>query len=67
MITIGQQEVLFLLSLFTLIFVFYNLYFFIIQKEIRRERIKYSLKRLLVIFSIFLIYPIILFLVNILK
>ncbi|MFM1929914.1 MAG: hypothetical protein RL387_1242 [Bacteroidota bacterium] len=67
MFTIGQQEVLFLLSLATLIFVFYNLYFFIVHKEISNEIIKYSLKRILVILGMLLFYPIILFLIKILK
>lgn len=67
MFTIGQQEVLFLLSLVTLIFVIYNLYFFIVHKEISNEIIKYSLKRILVILGMLLFYPIILFLIKILK
>ena len=67
MFTIGQQEVLSLLFLFSLIFVLYNLYLFIIHKEITIERIKYSLKRLLVIFTILMLYPMILFLIKILK
>ena len=67
MLSIGQQEVLVLITLLLLIFIVYNMISFSTDKVNLNKRLITSAKWLLLIFTILILYPTILFLINILK
>ena len=67
MLSIGQQEVLVLITLLLTIFIVYNINSFFTDKANFNKRLITSTKWLFVIFTILILYPTILFLINSLK
>lgn len=67
MLSIGQQEVLVLIILLLSISIVYNINSFFTDKANFNKRLITSAKWLLVIVIFLILYPIILFLINILK
>jgi uncharacterized membrane protein YwzB len=67
MLSIGQQEVLILITLLLLIFIVYNINSFFTDKVNFNKRLITCAKCLLVILIIFILYPAIMFLVNYFK
>lgn len=64
MLSIGQQEVLILITLLLLIFIVYNINSFFTDKANLNKILIASVKWLLVIFIILILYPAIMFIVN---
>ena len=67
MLSIGQQEVLILITLLLSISIVYNINSFFTDKANFNKRLITSTKWLLVIFIILILYPAIMFLVNYFK
>jgi len=64
MLSIGQQEVLVLITLLLTIFIVYNINSFFTHKENFNKRLIISARWLLVILIILMLYPAIMFIVN---
>ena len=67
MLSIGQQEVLVLITLLLTIFIVYNMFSFFTDKANFNKKLITSTKRLLVILIILILYPVIMFIVNYIK